>query len=215
MVSIAVGRKIYLTQKKSDKNNTIRTGFMFKTTWNGYNIMLKKLLLSFCTLLFLLEVSSTSNVRNTEVVRISEVFNLPFVKIFRRKRVSRPIPYYHNSTSARRMILSGDLDLTLEPKILRNIPKVNLKERKAKMQRATLAIKLYELTQKDCHVNIVKMKHMFYAAAHYSLLYSLLIHYYMSIFMLKISKSTPNILLSYIWTHIKHLSRSQTSSRPR
>ena len=162
------------------------------------HIMLKKLLLSFCTLLFLLEVSSTSNVRNTEVVRISEVFNLPFVKIFRRKRVSRHIPYYHNSTSARRMILSGDLDLTLEPKILRNIPKVNLKERKAKMQRATLAIKLYELTQKDCHVNIVKMKHMFYAAAHYSLLYSLLIHYYMSIFMLKISKSTPNILLSYI-----------------
>ena len=103
---------------------------MFKTILNSYNIMSKKQLLASCTLLFLLEASSTNNVRKTEIVRISVVFKPLFVKIFRRKQLSKPIPYYHNSTSARRIILSGDMELKTGPEILRNIPKVNSKKAK-------------------------------------------------------------------------------------
>ena len=88
---------------------------MLETILNSYNIMLKKLLLASFTLLFLLEVSSTNNVRKTEVDKISEVFKPPFVNIFRRKRISRPISYYHNSTSAQRIILSGDIELNPGP----------------------------------------------------------------------------------------------------
>ena len=54
------------------------------------------MLVASCTLMFLLEASSTSNLWETEVATIGEVF----AKIFRRKRSSRSIPYYHNSTSA-------------------------------------------------------------------------------------------------------------------
>ena len=57
--------------KNMTKITKIRTVFMFKTIQKSYNIMLKKLLLASCTLLYLLEVSPTSNVRNTMVVRIS------------------------------------------------------------------------------------------------------------------------------------------------
>ena len=116
----------------------IRTVFLFKTILNRYNIMFRKLLLASCTLLFLLETSPTSNVRSTDIVRISKVFKLPFVKIFKRKQLSRPV----------------------DPTIPRNIPKVNFKESKSKMQRPKPAIKLYELTQKDFHVSIVKMKYL-------------------------------------------------------
>ena len=91
----------------------IKTVFLFKTTLNSYNIILKKLLLASCTLVFLLEASPTSNVRNTEVVRIN--FQPPFVKIFRRKGLSRLIPYYHNSISTQRIMLSGDIKLTPGP----------------------------------------------------------------------------------------------------
>ena len=80
---------------------------MVKTILNRHNIMLKQMLVASCTLMFLLEASSTSNLRETEVATIGEVF----AKIFRRKRSSRSIPYYHNSTSALRIILSGDIEL--------------------------------------------------------------------------------------------------------
>ena len=141
---------------------------MFRTILNSYN-MLKKLLLASCTLLFLLEASSTSNIRKLEVVRISKVCKPPFVKIFRRKRLSRTIPYYHNSISARRIILSGDIELTPGPENPKKYPKVNFKERQAKLQRAEIAIKLYKLTRNACHVYIVKMKHIFDAAIHITL----------------------------------------------
>ena len=36
------------------------------------------------------------------------------------------------------------------------------------MQRAKLAIKLYEPTRNDCHVCIVKMEHIFFAAVPYN-----------------------------------------------
>ena len=127
---------------------------MFKTILNSYNIMLKKLLAS-CDLLFLLEASPTSNVRHTNVVRISEVFNSPFVKIFGGKRSPRPIPYYCNSTSARKIYFLEKQNLTVDPKILRNILKVNLKESKANMKRLP--------------VYIIKMKYVFYAAVHIKL----------------------------------------------
>ena len=96
---------------------------MFKTMLNSYTIMLKKFLLASCTLLFLFEKSSTSTVKKPQFVRISEAFKPPFVKIFRRKQLSRPIPYYYNSTLARRIILSGDIKLNPGPENSRKYPK--------------------------------------------------------------------------------------------
>ena len=96
---------------------------MFKTTINSHDIILKKLLLASCTLLFLIEALSVSNVRKTVVVRISEIFNLPLVKNLRRKPLSIPIPYYHNSTSAGRIIFSGDIELNSGPKNPMKYPK--------------------------------------------------------------------------------------------
>ena len=56
------GRTQNLTNGKNlTKILKIRSVFMFKTILNSYNIMLKKLLLASCTLLFLTEASSTSN----------------------------------------------------------------------------------------------------------------------------------------------------------
>ena len=50
-------------------------------------------------------------------------------------------------------MLSGDIKLTpLDPKILRNIAKVNLKESKVKLKLRKLAINLYELTRKDSYM---------------------------------------------------------------
>ena len=62
------------------------------------------------------------NVKNTELVRISEVFKPPFVKIFRRKRLSRSIPYYCNSTSAQKIIFSGDIELNPGPENPKKYP---------------------------------------------------------------------------------------------
>ena len=94
----------------------------------------------------------------SEKLRLSD--SVKFVKIFKRKQLSRPIPYYHNSTLARRIILSGDIELNPEPQNLKKHPKVKPQKSKSKVQRAKLAIKLYQLTRKDRHVYIVKMKHI-------------------------------------------------------
>ena len=69
--------------------------------------MIKKMLLASCTLLLSFE-TSRSNVKKPEFVKINEIFKPCLVKTFRRKRLSRPIPYYHNSTPAQRIILSED-----------------------------------------------------------------------------------------------------------
>ena len=54
-------------------------------------------------------------------------------------------------------------------KNLKKYPKIDLKERQAKLQRGKLATKLYKITRNDCHVHIVKMKHIFYVAIHIAL----------------------------------------------
>ena len=109
---------------------------MFKTILDTYKVMLKKLLLATCLLLFLLEASLTSNIRNTEVFRISKDFKMPVVKISRRKQLSRPIPYYHNSTPARRMILSGDIELNPRPENPRKYPKGKTQRKQNQAKRA-------------------------------------------------------------------------------
>ena len=47
--------------------------------------------------------------------------------IFRKKRLSRPIPYYHNSTSTRRII--RDIELNPGPENLKKYPKDKLQRK--------------------------------------------------------------------------------------
>ena len=108
--------------KNMTKIIKIRTAFMFKTKLNSFKMMLRKLLLACCTLLFLLEASSTSNVSKTKVVRTNEVFRSPFVKVFRRKWLSRPILCYHNSTLTQRIIVSGYIEPNPGPENLKKYP---------------------------------------------------------------------------------------------
>ena len=85
--------------------------------------MLKKLLLTSCTLLFLFEASSTSNVRKTEVVRTSEVFKPHFVKIFRRKYYQDMFHITITQHQQEESYFQETWNLTLDPKILKKIPK--------------------------------------------------------------------------------------------
>ena len=99
-----------------------------------------------------------SNVRNTEVARVTEVFKPRFVRIFRRKRLSRPIPYYHSSTSTRRIILFGEIKPNPKPKNLKKYPivKLRIKQRAATRKTCNKTI----LTQKGCHKYRVKREHI-------------------------------------------------------
>ena len=89
--------------------------------------------------MFLLETSLTSNVKNTKFVRISKVFKPPFtfIRILRRKRLSRPIPHYHNSISPRRIILSRDIELNPGHKNPKKYPKVKA-QRKSNYNKGNL-----------------------------------------------------------------------------
>ena len=68
-----------------------------------------------------------------------DVFKPLFVKIFRSKRLSRPIPYYQNSTSAQIIILSGDIELKAGPenskKYFKGEPQSQAKPQRAKFQK--------------------------------------------------------------------------------
>ena len=89
--------------------------------------------------MFLLETSLTSNVKNTKFVRISKVFKPPFafIRILRRKRLSRPIPHYHNSISPRRIILSRGIERNPGHKNPKKYPKVKA-QRKSNYNKGNL-----------------------------------------------------------------------------
>ena len=94
----------------------------------------------------------------------------PFTKIVRRKLLSRPIPYYHNSTSAWRIKLPGDMELNDGPENPNKHSKGKpWKSQDRRLQFPKFARKLYELTRNDCHVYIVKTKRIFYTAVHITL----------------------------------------------
>ena len=64
----------------------------------------------------------------------------------------------------RKITLAGDIELNPGPENSKKYLKIKLRESKAKLPRAKTGIKLYKVTQKDCQVYIVKMKHIAFAS---------------------------------------------------
>ena len=164
--------------------------------------------------------------KNPEVVKINKVFKPPSVKIFRIKRISRPIP------SARRIILSGDKKLNLEAENPTKYPKGKPQRKTSQATTCEICNKTIRTRHEKTVIYYGKMKHIFYAAIHITLrsrtrgllLYghasaiiencdlllsgisqmstkTLIYHHQqrtMSMFTLKNSKSTVNIFVSHI-----------------
>ena len=85
---------------------------MFKTILNSYNIMLKSsyLLLAPCCSPLRHHQKVTSE--ETVLSELGKFSNRPSLRSSeKKKRLSRTFPYYHNSTSAQRIMLSGDIEL--------------------------------------------------------------------------------------------------------
>ena len=85
---------------------------MFKTILNSYNIMLKSsyLLLAPCCSPLRHHQKVTSE--ETVLSELGKFSNRPSLRSSeKKKRFSRTFPYYHNSTSAQRIMLSGDIEL--------------------------------------------------------------------------------------------------------
>ena len=85
---------------------------MFKTILNSYNIMLKSsyLLLALCC--SHLRHHQKVTLEETVLSELGKFSNRPSLRSSeKKKQLSRTFPYYHNSTSAQRIMLSGDIEL--------------------------------------------------------------------------------------------------------